>query len=507
MQMILVPGEPLHGAIARTVARSAIERKRLFRVLYPHRNVVTCSAILPLHLRELSESIPSGLASPEWLLENCTYFPALAPFLADDERQDLLERMLVGRRAPNFPVCHSGGHGTTVLQSLRYCPACAIEHRHVTRVPSIYTGARWVMVHSLFGNTVCHLHGCRLIETGCTFGADGQLWHADSVIPRVMPPILAGGQREVDLARDLASLFEADCARPGRNRIALVLRQLALEAGCRGHGGRIDPEALRFTILGRFPIEWLAVREISLERSNTAWWITAMGGRSVTIPAIQIAILCRALGSSLRDVLHSAQAVSACRPGSTIRIAPAPHRLARHRATILSALRGSELSREDLRREFPTAIDCLRRHDAAWLDAHLPPKRKTGRCGPPPVASQADEALVLAAIAKAAELRARPGRPQRITRRLLAEAMRVRHRARHMYPKLHQTIERLVDSDLSFAGRRFRWLRSELERRGSRGPSTILAFAEAARVRDLAVESRMVLVLAKHQFSEHAKSA
>ncbi len=497
--MILVPGEPLHGAIARTVARSAIERKRLFRVLYPNRNVVTCSAILPLHLRELSESIPSGLASPEWLLENCTYFPALAPFLEDDERQDLLERMLVGRRAPNFPVCHSGGHGTTVLQSLRYCPACAIEHRHVTRVPSIYTGARWVMVHSLFGNTVCHLHGCRLLETGCTFGADGQLWHADSVIPRVMPPILAGGQREVDLARDLASLFEADCARPGRSRIAMVLRQLALEAGCRGHGGRIDPEALRFTILGRFPIEWLAVREISLEWSNTTWWIRAVGGRSATIPAIQIAILCRALGSSLRDVLRSAQEIPACRPGSTIRV------VARYRETILSALRGGQRSREDPRQEYSTAMQCLRQHDAAWFDANLPAKRTTGRLGRR-FDSDADEALAQAAIAKAAELRARPGRPQRITRRLLAEAMRVRHRARHMYPKLHQTIERLVDSDLAFAGRRFRWLRSELERRGSRGPSTILAFAEAARIRDLTIGSPMVLVLAKHQFGEHAKS-
>jgi hypothetical protein len=300
MDTILIKGEPLGAALARLATNECQTPGQMMDHLLVGTPAATFGFTLPLHLGVLAQHLPGKLgATPSWLAENHTFFPAVAPILEESERAALLAAMSDGRRIPALPItfCRKSRH---VHNSIRFCPVCAAKDR------AEGWGATWRMVHNLFGVTACPFHGCRLVSTGRGFNKDTIVVEADCLIPQELPAPASATEEEVLLAQDLNGVFRPNAPRPGRARLAAALVHAFDDAGMSAltetpAGGRRIMDLVQDHFTESF-------RQLFDGGGNTRpdSWEICYATRPRIYPLIKMAMLAKIAGTGLPGLLETA---------------------------------------------------------------------------------------------------------------------------------------------------------------------------------------------------------
>lgn len=499
------PLEPIHGILARHAAQRNEHPRRVIQRLLPETGAVSFSVVLPTHLELLAatlrEHAPGGALTAPALAAQHTFFPAISTFLEEDERADLLRRMLAGDRVAPYPICHVARAGGEA-QTMRWCPECARVDR-----ASIIPDASWRMPHQIFGVRACAEHGCRLIQAPCGFGEPRSLHEANAVIPEVLPMPVAADPVDVEIARDLAGLFTPDCPRPGRRRIAATLERAARRADfVRGPSRQIAISALLDAFTCHYGAEWLDARGVDRPTNSNLWPRNCMSAQPDVHPAFFIALLGRFLGAPLRELLTAAVGdpppERALSPITVHFTTPDGQRVAAAKEEFLAARRANPTaSRSDLRVVARNACTLLVRADPQWLAENFPQRRRQAD-GVTQDWTALDGDLAGKVAARAAALRAETSRPDRITATLLrreVDGMRWAAASwRSKLPRFHTALDAEADTDFAYGDRRAKWYHREIL--ALRAPTTngVDVFLKRAALAYLATKEPRIRDLVRH---------
>lgn len=468
MNLVLHDNEPLHGALAAYKTTEGEHPRGIIRQLLPDTGSVSFSFVLPIHLDLLLKRLPSNLGfDAKVCAERHTFFPAVAAFLEEGEREDVLVRMAEGHRVAPYAICHAPRAGAEA-ERVRYCPECARADRGVG-------AAYWRMRHNLWGVRACAEHRCQLEPTPVLFGEPRALHDADDIVPESVSPSLPADSADIDLARDLGSLFDAGSPRPGRVRIASVLRARAVEAGyVRGPSRQIAIGELLVALEAHYGSAWLEERKVDLPRNTNMWPRNCMAEKPDVHPAFLVALMGRFLGLPLPELLRRAMcgapptvSPEPQAPQDHIEEKPSDVRIAAAKERFLAARRENPAaSRTDLRYALArNACEVLVIGDPDWLEANFP-LRKKKEVGVSLDWSTTDLELCEKVEASAAALRAEISRPDRITETVLrrsVDGMRwVASGWREKLPRFHAALERCADTDATYGERRARWYAREM---------------------------------------------
>lgn len=493
--------------MARTAANRNETPRWLLRKILSGFRAESLSFVLPTHLNQIAKNLPSALGiTPDWLLEHTTFFPALAPFLERGEGELLRQRLFEGERPFNYPICSSKRQGTAT-STIRYCPQCARDDRsQIDSGLMTLRDARWRREHNLFGVSVCWLHGCRLITTDLHYAEAGKLPEADAAIPADPPDAIAGEAIDLTLAQDVAALFAPGCVRPGRLRIATALRGLAMGKGCAFNEQDLNSKMIERAIRDFWGDRWLTAQGIVFSSASTAWHREVTTANARVYPAIRYAIMARAFGLSLTQLLVDAARLEP--QGSLRNNSLKPPRglrsktIEKRRAALLAFRKQHpDFTRSELYRAANHTMALLHKHDSEWLEAHLPPKI-TMEMSAGSRWEEMDSNATRDVILAAEKMRSSAGKPSRITNRLLRVAVGQRGRCAAMWrerlPQFHRALEEAVESDVEYARRRIFWLEEDYAkgRQATRGLSCYLQQAglevlakNDAQIREMAVEA------------------
>jgi hypothetical protein len=365
MEFSLKKYEPLQGALGRLASFYNAKPENLLAKLGTTPRLRTMDFALPTHLAAIAKQLPPNLGiTGEKLADEHTFLPAIAPFVNKEEYSKIRRAMIDGRAVARHPICFSHGWNSASKNPLnapiRFCPDCAVVDRKQCGE------ARFYMQHNLAGCRVCYLHGCELVPTEGRLTQRSQLHNAEELIPHDTSPVPASDKYDSVISADLAQLFNADCPRPGRRRVAATLFHLADCAGYASSAGTLCLERL-WCDLGRFyGAAWLKKRG-PLPR-QCPWDL--LGKRRDIFPAFQLALVSRFFDLPLSEFLDLAIQLPEYACGNFAAQAIRKNTILKMKASLPDLTRGNVFCLD------PATYDAISYQDPSWLIQQFP---KQGR--------------------------------------------------------------------------------------------------------------------------------
>ena len=148
------PDETVYSLCARLAHRLMIPRRSGVNELIFGRSRKKHAIGLPQGLNRLVTFYP--YMDTQQLIDAHTALPFYAPFLSAERHQLIRQRMMEDGKQAITILPKSDMPILSPPKQLRYCPACAAEHR------SQYGETYWNRLHQLPGIVVCHKHRCWL---------------------------------------------------------------------------------------------------------------------------------------------------------------------------------------------------------------------------------------------------------------------------------------------------------------------------------------------------------
>ena len=428
--------------------------------------------VLPGRLRYLAASLPGKEWTAERLAADHTILPYFARLLPREKYERMVDGLLDGWDSGGFNGMSPTLMAVASHRFLNFCPECVAEEQEWTGMSA------WHRVHQLPGVFVCPTHLVPLRRSDILASGQAKLIScvADGSDGAPLVPILEGAVA-ASIARNSLWLLTNAGEPTDPATVRAGVRTMLREAGWISKNNMVA-RGLRQALAGRLgeaALQALGCR-VGIVGNRDAWvgWLweqrdalRAHPLRYLLLLAFldrEVSDLFAFVGKALPD--DEPVILKQNRPSISRRQVPErPKIIARHRARTLAALADfPEDSRTELRLKCSSII-YLARHDAAWLEAHLPPERSKATVHDWAKRDAALLPLVLFAIAR---LQARPGRPVRLTVSRVAieagESVLTARKAK--LPLCTTAAEAAAEDDLAFARRRLDWAANEMVRRG-----------------------------------------
>jgi len=484
-----LPDETLNSRIARyqlIAGNSSVAGtfKELFQ-----QNSFSLAQIVPPHLDVLAARLPGNPTTTlhNFLTQN-TLLPLFRPFLGTREHGD--GQSILVNRLPRHVV---GKHGDAYM-----CVQCMVEAEHQ------FGFAYWQRSHQAPGVTACWKHGTLLLKSCpvCSLPFQRRLqflefpWKPCPQCEYIFDPATSSPLATKDAvayALFVHDLLYAELQPVAPDLLAQIYRQriqqLGFVWGQKKNGTKpatagkqcrsTSMTAFTEDLIERFGQDFIAQVDPAFAAGRTTFWLrfsVVSGVMDMPLPR-HVLLGMRLFGS----VAHFAQKINSAHCG----VPPISSLRARnthsddttmrdqHRQRIVREIKiDSDITLEGLWRKAYRPTAWLFEHDKKWLDSAL--AHKLRREAKPENASALeedklrDQRFAEAIELRASQLVAQNGKPVRVTRQRLLEALPISssHLSinSHKYPALSEKICSLKESSWSFSARRFLWAIGELQR-------------------------------------------
>lgn len=254
--------ELLYSTIARAgIRHGLISPKSLLDEVFATRNVVA-TLDLPCHIATISQLLPNYY-SPEKLIYEHTLFPAYAPFVPENRRQQCIKWMLDASNGATHLALGAVASRNKTLPFFRYCPDCVAEQKKE------YGEYFWRREWQLAGIETCPEHA-NLINTKIVRPLIER--HRFIAASPEYCPLLQ--QRKANqtinwVPNQVRHLLELSALpSPSYAQWTSYYRHLAYSLGFNRGKAQIDHQLIRESVYQVCPIRWLSKHDIRPQQSN-----------------------------------------------------------------------------------------------------------------------------------------------------------------------------------------------------------------------------------------------
>ncbi len=296
----LHPDELLYSVLARYSARLTVHSTKQLGKTALGRTTATAIVDLPIHLFDLTASIPASFGiTADRLINEHTLWPYFAAFLDPHRRASTREEM------------EQNGHAYLRLglmasravwpRFLRMCPIC-LEEDHQK-----FGEAFWHRSHQIPGVEICHLHRTWLLDSTAPLrhARNRHAYYTADCSPG-QPIQIAAAASDVQLA---LALDAAWLLNHPENFLALeqlraaLLHQFTL-SGYANWNGRLHSSKLRRDFAAKYPANWLASIGCAFSDTQETWMERVLrksrGGQN----PIRYILLSHFIGSSISESVN-----------------------------------------------------------------------------------------------------------------------------------------------------------------------------------------------------------
>lgn len=427
----------------------------------------------PGRLKNVSAAVPGRKWTPERLASDHTLLPYYERLVPARTRDRMRVGLLDGWTTGGMDGLSSYIGSVTPFRTLNFCPECVVADMRGLM-------SAWRRVHQLPGVFVCPEHLVPLRTTEVSALNQAQLFRCPTEPGEGKPVVqVLHDDAAASVARNSLWLLENHGMPMDPVALRAGVRALMRDAGWITEAGLVRA-GIRDAMAGKIGaarLEALGCR-IGLVGNRDAWLGWLWEDRpDIRAHPLRYLLFLAFLGRDVADLFayegreipdEPAVVLNQRRADIVRRDVPSrPAIIERHRRTVLAMIAANPAAgRTELRSASQRPFVYLARHDAEWLEKNLPSEMTKAK----PLDWSAMDATLLPLVEAAiARLRARPGRPVRITATGIAietgkKATLLNNAGR--LPLCTAGAEATSEDDVLFARRRLDWAANEMVIRG-----------------------------------------